>query len=167
MPRKLLVHYAAALERNDGPTLIALSRQAVPLLSAIPVAVRRAGVLKGGYVAVQESTSLTLILLATGSELHLAVAAAKELGSGVRVVSLPSFERFNRQAVEYRENVLPFACQRRIAIEAGVTALWHQYVGPNGKIIGIDRFGLSAPGPVVFKELGITVDAILSAARSL
>jgi transketolase len=159
--------YAAALERNDGPTLIALSRQAVPLLSAIPVAVRRAGVLKGGYVAVQESTSLTLILLATGSELHLAVAAAKELGSGVRVVSLPSFERFNRQAVEYRENVLPFACQRRIAIEAGVTALWHQYVGPNGKIIGIDRFGLSAPGPVVFKELGITVDAILSAARSL
>ena len=157
--------YAAALERNDGPTLIALSRQAVPLLSAIPVAVRRAGVLKGGYVAVQESTSLTLILLATGSELHLAVAAAKELWSGVRVVSLPSFERFNRQAVEYRENVLPFACQRRIAIEAGVTALWHQYVGPNGKIIGIDRFGLSAPGPVVFKELGITVDAILSAAR--
>lgn len=159
--------YAAALSRSEGPTLIALSRQAVPLLNEIPAETRRQGVLKGGYVAVRESGSLTHILLATGSELHLAVAAAKELGAGVRVVSMPSMERFNRQPVEYRESVLPASCQRRVAIEAGVTALWHRYVGVQGKIIGIDRFGLSAPGPVIFKELGITTEALVQAARSL
>ncbi|MCF7687775.1 MAG: transketolase [Cephaloticoccus sp.] len=159
--------YAAALERNDGPTLIALSRQAVPLMNEVPATVRREGVLKGGYIAVRETSALTHILLASGSELHLAVAAAKELGSGVRVVSLPSFERFERQTREYRESVLPVACQKRVAVEAGVTALWHRYVGPIGTLVGIDRFGLSAPGPVVFKELGITVEAVVAAARAL
>lgn len=159
--------YVAALTRKDGPTLIAMSRQAVPLLNELPVAVRREGVLKGGYVAVSESSPLTHILLASGSELHLAVAAAKELGTGVRVISMPSFERFNRQSAEYRESILPVSCQRRVAVEAGVTSLWHQFVGPTGKIIGIDRFGLSAPGPQVFKELGITAEAVIEAARSL
>jgi len=159
--------YAAALSREDGPTLIALSRQAVPLLNEIPAEVRREGVLRGGYVAVRETTPLTHILLATGSELHLAVAAARELGSSVRVVSMPSMERFERQPAEYRETVLPSSCERRVAIEAGVTALWHRYVGPRGTILGIDRFGLSAPGPVVFKELGITTEALVAAAKSV
>jgi len=159
--------YAAALSREDGPTLIALSRQAVPLLNEIPAQVRREGVQRGGYVAVRETTPLTHILLATGSELHLAVAAARELGSGVRVVSMPSMERFERESPEYRESVLPSTCERRVAIEAGVTALWHRYVGPRGKVIGIDRFGLSAPGPVIFKELGITTEALVAAARDL
>ncbi|MCC6416341.1 MAG: transketolase [Opitutaceae bacterium] len=159
--------FAAALARTEGPTLIALSRQAVPLLNEIPAETRRNGVLKGGYVSVRETAPLTHILLATGTELSLAVAAAKELGAGVRVVSLPSMERFDRQPVEYRESVLPSSCQRRVAIEAGVTALWHRYVGPQGKVLGIDRFGLSAPGPVVYKELGITAEALVAAAKSL
>jgi len=159
--------YAAALSREDGPTLIALSRQAVPLLNEIPAETRRQGVLQGAYVAVRETTPLTHIVIATGSELHLAVAAARELGSGVRVVSMPSMERFERQAPEYRESVLPSSCERRVAIEAGVTALWHRYVGPRGTIIGIDRFGLSAPGPVIFKELGITAERVVEAVRAL
>lgn len=158
---------AAALARNDGPTLLALSRQAVPLLNDIPAEVRRQGVLRGGYVAVRESAPLTHILLASGSELHLAIAAAKELGAGTRVVSLPSFERFSRQPADYRESVLPAACRKRVAVEAGVTPLWWQLVGSEGRVVGIDRFGLSAPGPQVFQELGITTAAIVAAARGL
>lgn len=159
--------YAAALARTDGPTLIALSRQAVPLLNEIPAETRRNGVRQGGYVAVRETEPLTHILLATGSELHLAIAAAKELGGGIRVVSMPSFERFNRQTAEYRESVLPAACRKRVAVEAGVTPLWRQYVGTEGAVVGIDRFGLSAPAPLVFKELGVTVEGIVAATRSL
>lgn len=159
--------YAAALERTDGPTLIALSRQAIPLLNELSPHERRAGVLKGGYVAVLETAPLTHILIATGSELHLAIAAAKELGAGTRVVSMPSFLRFDRQSAEYRESVLPSSCRKRVAVEAGVTGLWHSYVGLEGKVVGIDRFGLSAPGPQVFKELGITTEAVVAAARSL
>ena len=159
--------FAAALERVEGPTLIALTRQAVPNLNEIPPHIRRAGVLKGGYVAVQETAPLTHILLATGSELQLAISAAKVLGPGVRVVSLPSFERFNRQPAEYRDAILPPTCRKRAAIEAGVTPLWREYVGLDGKVVGIDRFGLSAPAAVVFKELGITTEALVSATKSL
>jgi transketolase len=166
-PEETAAAFAAALERVDGPTLIALTRQAVPNLNDIPPHVRRAGVLKGGYVAVQETAPLTHILLATGSELQLAISAAKELGPGVRVVSLPSFERFNRQPAEYREAILPPSCRKRVAIEAGVTALWREYVGLDGAIVGIDRFGLSAPAPVAMKELGITADAVVTAAKAL
>ena len=155
------------MERTDGPTLIALSRQAVPVLNEISPHVRRAGVLKGAYVAVQETAPLTMILLATGSELQLALAAAAELGGGARVVSVPSFEIFDRQADEYREAILPASCRRRVAIEAGVTGLWRKYVGLDGKVVGIDRFGLSAPAEAIFKELGITSQAMVAAARSL
>ncbi len=158
--------FAAALERTDGPTLLALTRQAVPMLTDIPPHVRRAGVLKGGYVAVQETAPLTLILIATGSELQLALAAAKELGAGTRVISMPCTERFDRQPAEYRESILPSACRKRVAIEAGVTSFWRKYVGLDGKVVGIDRFGLSAPAPQVFKELGITTEALVAAARS-
>jgi transketolase len=159
--------FAAALARKDGPTLIALSRQSVPLLNEIEPHIRRAGVLKGGYVAIQETGPLTHILLATGSELHLAVKAAKELGGGTRVVSMPSFERFNREPADYRESVLPSSCRKRVAVEAGVTALWRQYVGLEGRIVGIDRFGLSAPAEQVFDALGVTTAAVVAAARSL
>ena len=159
--------FAAALGRTDGPTLIALTRQAVPNLNDIPPHIRRAGVLKGGYVAVQETAPLTHILLSAGSELQYAVAAAKELGGGTRVVSIPCFELFDRQPADYRESILPSACRKRVSIEAGVTGLWRKYVGLDGKVVGIDRFGLSAPAPVVFKELGITTEAVVAAARSL
>jgi len=129
--------------------------------------IRRAGVLKGGYVAIQETAPLTHILLASGSEVQLAVAAAKTLGAGTRVVSMPSFERFNRQTAEYRESILPKSVRKRVSIEAGVTGLWSQYVGLDGKMIGIDRFGISAPGATVFKELGITAEAVIAAAQAL
>ena len=125
------------------------------------------GVAKGAYIAVKETAELTHILLASGSELQYAVNAAKILGAGVRVVSVPCFERFNRQSCEYRESVLPIAVRKRVAIEAGVTGLWYQYVGLDGKVIGIDRFGISAPGATVFKELGITTEAVVQAAQSL
>jgi transketolase len=159
--------FAAALEHTDGPTLLALTRQAVPMLNDIPPHIRRGGVLKGGYVAIQETAPLTHILLATGSELQLAIAAAKILGAGVRVVSMPSFERFNREPAEYRESVLPSSCRKRVAVEAGVTPLWREFVGLDGKVVGIDRFGMSAPAPLVMKELGLTVDAVVAAANSL
>jgi transketolase len=166
-PEETAGAFAAALERTDGPTLIALSRQGVPVLNEIPPHIRRAGVLKGGYVALQETAPLTLILLSTGSELQLALAAAKELGAGARVVSMPSFEIFDRQSEEYREGILPSSCRRRVAIEAGVTGLWRKYVGLDGRVVGIDRFGLSAPAPEIFTELGITAEAMVAAARSL
>lgn len=159
--------YAAALARTDGPTLIALSRQSLPLMNELSAEVRREGAIKGAYVAVRETEPLARILLATGSELQLAITAAKELGGGTRVVSMPSMERFNRESAEYQESVLPASCRQRVAIEAGVTALWHRYVGTDGKIVGIDRFGLSAPAEQVFKELGITAEAVVTAARSL
>ncbi len=85
----------------------------------------------------------------------------------MRVVSLPCFERFERMPWEYRESILPSWCKKRVAIEAGVTGLWHKYVGPEGKIIGIDRFGLSAPGEQVMKELGITTERLVEVAKAM
>ena len=166
-PEETAGAFAAALERTDGPTLLALTRQALPTLNDIPLATRREGAIKGGYVAVKETAALTHILIGTGSELQLAIAAAKTLGAGVRVVSLPCTSRFDRQPAEYRESVLPAACRKRVAVEAGVTVLWHKYVGLDGKVVGIDRFGLSAPAPTAFKELGITAEAVVAAAQSL
>jgi transketolase len=166
-PEETAGAFAAALARTDGPTLLALTRQNLPTLNEIPVTSRREGVLKGGYIAVPESAPLTHILIATGSELQLAVAASKTLGAGTRVVSLPCTSRFDRQSALYRESVLPSSCRKRIAVEAGVTVLWHKYVGLDGKVVGIDRFGLSAPAPTIFKELGITTEAVVAAAQAL
>jgi transketolase len=166
-PEETVGAFAAAMERTDGPTLLALSRQTLPQLNDIDPQQRRAGVSKGGYVAVRETAPLTHILLSSGSELQLAIAAAKTLGAGVRVVSMPSFFRFDRQTPDYRESVLPTECRKRVAIEAGVSGLWYKYVGLDGAVVGIDRFGLSAPAPVIFKELGITADAVVAAAQAL
>jgi transketolase len=135
-------------------------------LKEIPPHIRRAGVLKGGYVAVQETAPLSLILLAAGSEVALAIAAAKELGASTRVVSVPSFERFDAQPAEYRDAILPPDCRRRVAIEAGVPDLWRKYVGLDGKVVGISRFGLSAPAPQAFEALGITTKNLVAVARS-
>ncbi|MDR1010488.1 MAG: transketolase [Opitutaceae bacterium] len=166
-PEETAGAFAAAMERTGGPTLLALTRQAVPMLNDIPPHIRRAGVLKGGYVAIQETAPLTHILLAAGSELQHAIAAAKILGPGVRVVSMPSFKRFNEQPREYRDSILPPDCRKRVSLEAGVTPLWREYVGLDGITIGIDRFGISAPGGAAMKELGITADAMVAAAQSL
>jgi transketolase len=96
-----------------------------------------------------------------------AVAAAKTLGEGVRVVSVPSFYRFDQQSQAYKDEVLPPNVRQRVAIEAGVTGLWYKYVGLDGKVIGIDRFGLSAPGGKVMEVLGITAQAVVDAVKSL
>jgi transketolase len=154
--------FAAAFSRADGPTLLALSRQDLPILGFLSAAARREGTLKGGYVLVKETAPLEAIVIATGSEVQWAVEGAKGK-PGVRVVSLPCFERFDRQDAAYRESVLPAACTKRVAIEAGVSGLWWKYVGTQGQIIGIDRFGISAPGNIVFKELGITAEAVAKA----
>ena len=128
---------------------------------------RREGALRGGYVALRETGPLTHVLIATGSELQLALAAARTLGAGTRVVSMPCTQRFDRQPADYREGVLPSACRKRVAVEAGVTVLWHKYVGLDGRVVGLDRFGLSAPAPIAFQELGVTTEAVVAAAQSL
>ncbi len=166
-PEETAAAFAAAAQKIDGPTLLALTRQAVPMLNEIDVQTRRAGVYKGGYIAKRESDTLELILLSCGSELQHALAAAKELGTGTRVVSMPCFERFERQDESYREEVLPKSCRKRVAIEAGVPDTWYRYVGLDGRVIGLHRFGLSAPGPLVMKEFGITAENVVKVARSL
>ena len=166
-PEETAGAFAAALQRTSGPTLLALTRQVVPNLNEIPVATRREGVLKGGYIAVKETGPLKLILMSAGSEVQHAVAAAKELGEGVRVVSMPSFLRFDAQPREYQNEVLPPAVEARVAIEAGVTDLWWKYVGLKGRVIGIDRFGMSGPGGKVMEVLGINAKAVVDAAKSL
>ncbi|BCM93799.1 transketolase [Abditibacteriota bacterium] len=159
--------FLAALGRIDGPTLLALSRQDLPHLTAAPWQTRREGVEKGAYILVKETGELNTILLATGSEVQHAVAAAKTLGDGVRVISVPCTERFDRQSDEYKEEVLPKSVTKRIAIEAGVTGLWWKYVGSSGAVVGIDRFGLSAPGGTAMKELGMTADHLVQAVKGL
>ena len=166
-PEETAGAFVAALQKVTGPTLIALSRQVVPILNEIPVETRRQGVLKGGYIAVKETGTLKTILLSCGSELQHAIVAAKALGEGVRVVSVPCFERFDAQPQAYKDEVLPPTCRQRVAIEAGVSASWHKYVGLDGKIVAIDRFGLSAPGNKVMEKLGITAQSVVDAAKSL
>ena len=155
--------FIAAMMRTDGPTSLILTRQAIPLMNHLSAQERRDGVLRGGYVAVKESGALTTILIGTGSELQYCVEAAKQLGDGVRVVSMPCVERFERQSAEYKESVLPKSCSKRVSIEAGVTDIWWRYVGTEGKALGIDRFGISAPGDVVMKELGMTAADVVAA----
>ncbi|MCF7674903.1 MAG: transketolase [Akkermansiaceae bacterium] len=159
--------WEAGMQRTDGPTALILTRQAVPMMNELSVSARRDGTACGGYIARQETGPLTTILLGCGSELQHALAAAAELGDGVRVVSMPCFERFERQSPEYREAVLPATCTRRVAIEAGVSGLWWKYVGTGGRVLGIDRFGISAPAPLVMEQLGMTKDHVIAAVKSL
>ena len=156
--------FVAAVERQDGPTVLSLTRQGVPNINTVTSEERRHGVLKGGYVIKKETGPLEVILIGTGSEVQHAIAAADEIGPGARVVSMPSMLRFDGQSDEYKESVLPSSCTKRIAIEAGVTGLWYKYVGLEGKVLGIDRFGISAPGNTVMAELGMTGSNVVSAA---
>jgi len=145
--------YISAIERKDGPTALILSRQDLPVLEGEP-AMKREGTLKGGYVLVKEEGELENIIVAAGSEVSMAVVAAKELGAGTRVVSMPCVEAFERQDADYIESVLPKAMKSKTtACEAGVTAAWYKYAD---KVLGVDYFGLSAPGPEVFEERGMT-----------
>jgi transketolase len=165
-PEETAGAWIAAIEHTHGPTLLALTRQNVSVLPG-DAKTKREGVLKGGYVLVKETAKLETILIGTGSEVQHCVAAAKELGAGTRVVSLPCWARFDRQDAAYRESVLPAAVKRRVSIEAGVTLGWSRYVGDGGKSVGIDHFGASAPGPTLMEKFGITSKSVLDAAKSL
>jgi transketolase len=166
-PEETAGAFVAAMQRTDGPTLLALTRQVVPILNEIDVKLRREGVSRGGYIAKREKGKLDLIIMSCGSELQHALAAAKQLGDGARVVSMPCFERFNRESEEYREEILPNLCRRRVAIEAGVTEIWYEYVGLDGKVVGLHEFGLSAPGAEVMKERGIDAQHVIEAVNAL
>lgn len=166
-PEETAAAFAMAISRTDGPVSLILTRQGLPNLNSIPVETRRQGTLRGGYVARPETGPLKHILIASGSELQHAMAAADELGDGVRVVSLPSFEVFDQQDADYRESVLPDSCRSRVAIEAGVGGLWYKYTGLDGKIVSIDRFGLSAPGGTVMEVLGMTAKSVVAAVEAL
>jgi transketolase len=159
--------YACAMERKDGPTALIFTRQGVSSNDSVSIAGRREGTRAGAYIAHRETGDLQCILLATGSEVQHALAAAAEIGDGVRVVSIPSFERFDRQPNAYKEEILPSVCRARVAIEAGVSGTWGKYIGIDGKAVCIDRFGLSAPGDQAMEELGITANDVVNAARSL
>lgn len=166
-PEETAGAFAAAFEKTDGPTMLVLSRQNLPTLNEVLLDTRREGAFLGGYIAKKETATLDLILLASGSELQHAMKAAADLGPGTRVVSMPCFERFERQSAEYKETVLPSSCRKRVSIEAGVSDPWFRYVGLDGRTVAVDRFGLSAPGNIVMEQLGITAAHLVEVAKSL
>jgi transketolase len=159
------VAWKAAILRNDGPSCLVFSRQNLPHQARDQQQV--ADIARGGYVLRDGGADPRVILIATGSEVGLAMQAAEQLGDDVRVVSMPSTDVFDRQPREYREAVLPNAVRRRVAIEAGVTDFWRKYVGLDGAVIGIDTFGASAPADKLFPHFGFTVERVVEAARSL
>merc|ERR1712003_359638 len=150
--------YVHSVTRKGGPTALILSRQNLGQNTDIPAMERREGALKGAYVAKAETSDLDLIIIATGSEVQHALEAAKDM-PGARVVSMPCMEVYERQSDDYKESVLPSTCTKRIAMEAGVSAPWYKYAS---KVVGVDRFGFSAPGDIVMKELGMTADNLAS-----
>jgi transketolase len=163
--------WIAAVEKKDGPTALSLTRQKLPVLAGT-AELAREGVARGGYVLRRESAggSPDLVFVATGSELHLAVAAAEALekeGIRSRVVSLPCWERFERQDAAYRESVLPRAARKRVAIEAGTPFGWERYAGDEGAILGIDHFGASAPGDEIMRRFGFTAERVAEIGRKV
>jgi transketolase len=159
------VAWRAAIERKDGPSCLVFSRQNLAHQARSERQV--ADIRRGGYVLRDSVGAPEVILIATGSEVGLAMQAAERLGDKVRVVSMPSTDVFDRQDAAYREAVLPNACRRRVAIEAGITDFWRKYVGLDGAVIGIDEFGASAPAEALFPHFGFTVDHVVEAAQAL
>jgi transketolase len=165
-----VVAWRVALTRREGPTALVLTRQKVPVLDRTRCAPAE-GVARGAYVLADAPRGVPeMILIGTGSEVGLVLAAQAALvGDGIaaRAVSMPSWELFEAAPPEYREAVLPAAIPRRLAVEAGATFGWERWVGPGGAVIGLDRFGASAPGDVNLRELGFTVEAVRARARTL
>jgi transketolase len=158
-----------AMQHKHGPVALVLSRQKLPCLDAQAHPIAK-GVAKGAYVLQDSHTTPELILMATGSEVTLALAAAQELaGKGllVRVVSMPCWELFEAQDQAYKDKVLPPQVKARLAVEAGTTLGWERWVGDQGAVIGLDRFGESAPGPVVMDKLGFNLDNVVNTALKL
>jgi transketolase len=156
------VSWKAAIERKDGPSVLVFSRQNLPYVTRTDAQI--AAISRGGYVLKDTDGQPDAIIIATGSEVELALKAADELatkGKQIRVVSMPSTNIFDAQDADYRESVLPSSVTKRVAVEAGVTDGWWKYVGTNGKIVGLDRFGESAPAGLLFKEFGFTVENVV------
>ena len=155
-----------ALQHKTGPSCLVLTRQNLPTYDRSSIgfaAVENAQ--KGGYI-LTEDKGFTAIIIASGSEVEIAVNAKKTLnekGINVRIVSMPSTDTFDQQSEAYKESVLPAACEKRIAIEAGATLSWYKYTGLKGKVIGLDHFGASAPYQTLYKEFGITAEAVVDA----
>ncbi|UCF67636.1 MAG: transketolase [Acidobacteriota bacterium] len=169
-PHEAVAAWLAALRRTEGPTALVLSRQGLPALAGSGERARE-GVARGAYVLSDAPNGKPeAIVLATGSELQLAVGAQKMLAEeriGVRVVSMPCWEAFAEQAEEYREAVLPSSVRARVAVEAGTTLGWHRWVGDAGRALGVDRFGASAPGSVNMEKYGLTVSDVSEAVRAV
>lgn len=162
------ISWKAAIERKDGPSVLIFSRQNLPHMSRTDKQI--ADIYRGGYVLRDCDGQPEAIIIATGSEVELAVKAAEELtakGKKIRVVSLPSTNIFDAQDLEYRESVLPASVTKRVAVEAGVTDGWWKYVGTQGAIVGLDRFGESAPAGQLFKEFGFTVENVVKNVESI
>ncbi len=158
-----------ALERRHGPTALILTRQKLPMMDRSGLA-PDGGVKRGGYTIWQSSPTPDVILMATGSEVHIALEAGQLLGDGgiaARVVSLPSWELFDIQPVEYRESILPRRVRARVSVEAAATLGWERYVGIDGIAIGLDRFGASAPYKTIYQKLGLTAARMADEARKL
>jgi transketolase len=162
------ISWKAAIERTDGPTSLIFTRQGLPQQERD--AQQLADVERGGYVLVDSEGTPDTILIATGSEVQLAVEAASKLnaeGIATRVVSMPCTDVFDRQSAEYKETVLPSSVSKRVAVEALAKDTWYKYVGLNGAVIGMDTFGESAPAGQLFEHFGITADAVYAAAKGL
>jgi transketolase len=163
------VAWACALQRVEGPSSLVFSRQNLAHQHRTPEQV--VDIVRGGYVLSDPpSAAFDLILVGTGSELELARLAAVKLaeeGIAARVVSMPCFEAFKRQPLEYREGVLPSWCRKRVVVEAGSTEHWRCVAGLDGAVVGIDRFGESAPGDLLMKHFGFTVENVVAAAKAL
>jgi transketolase len=164
------VAWQIAVETRGKPVLLALTRQDVATLDRSRCASAE-GVRRGGYVLSDADDGRPrLILIASGSEVALIVAAAEALrgeGVAVRVVSMPSWNLFDAQAQNYRDEVLPPTVHARLAVELGVEQGWSRYLGERGRMVGVDRFGASAPAQVLLREYGFTVDHVVSEARRL
>ncbi|MDO0984545.1 transketolase [Staphylococcus hominis] len=162
------VAWEVALESKQIPTSLVLTRQNLPYLDVDEETVEE-GVRKGAYIVFETETKPEYLLLATGSEVSLAIEAAKDLdkqGKGVRVVSMPNWFAFEQQSDEYKESVIPKELTKRVAIEMASPLGWHKYVGTEGKVIGIDGFGASAPGDLVVEKYGFTKENILNQIRT-
>ncbi|MDD5175244.1 MAG: transketolase [Sterolibacterium sp.] len=162
-----MVAWISAVERRNGPTSLALSRQNLPFVKRDEATL--ANIARGGYVISEAKGQIKAIIIATGSEVDLALKAQAKLaeeGIAVRVVSMPSSNVFDRQDSVYKQSILPKGSVR-VAVEAGVTAGWYKYVGLEGAVIGLDRFGESAPASVLFKEFGFTVDNVATTVKSV
>ncbi len=156
-----------AIERTKGPTGLVLTRQKVPTFDRTKFGAA-SGLHQGAYVLVEASAAPKCILIATGSEVQLAVGAAEELekaGVPTRVVSMPCMEQFRAQPAAYKESVLPSAVKARVSVEAGVTFGWREWVGDKGECIGVDEFGASAPDKVLYEQYGLTVSHVVAAAK--